>query len=136
MLKDDIAKREQTEHYFYKNVRNVFSHVESILVFIKELQGWPTFSPQVMRLLQKLLVYSCHIIHNISQFNSSQDEKQKDIYKSLHAFLIQMPVNQFKDLLHATGDTIFGLIIEARARSIQRGMPEFSKSFLSFHNPA
>lgn len=46
-----------------------------------------------------------------------------------------MPVNQFKDLLNATGDTVFGLIIEARAKSIQRGMPELSKSFLTFHNP-
>jgi hypothetical protein len=46
-----------------------------------------------------------------------------------------MPVNQFKDLLNATGDTVFGLIIEARARSIQRGMPELSKSFLTFSIP-
>ncbi len=71
MLKEDIAKREQTEHYFYKNVRYVFSHGENILVFIKELQGKPTFTPQVMRLLEKLIVNTCHIIHNISQFNSS-----------------------------------------------------------------
>lgn len=65
----------------------MFSHAENILVFIKELQMKPTFTPQVMRLLEKLLVNTCHIIHNVSQFNSSQDEKQKEIYKSLHSFL-------------------------------------------------
>lgn len=88
-----------------------------------------------MRLLEKLLKYSCHIIHNISQFNPSQYEKQLDIYMSLHQFLYNLPVNQFKDLLNATGDTVFGLIIEARAKNLQRGMPELSKSFLTYTPP-
>lgn len=45
MLKEDTAKREKTEHFYYKNVKNIFNYVESILVLIKELQCKPTLSP-------------------------------------------------------------------------------------------
>ena len=70
-LKSENAKKEQIEHYYYKTIKNVLVHVETIIVFIKEVQNKPTLGLEVMKLLEKLIVHICHIIHNISQFNQS-----------------------------------------------------------------
>lgn len=99
---------------------------------MKELQCKATLCLQVMTLLEKFFVHSCHLIHNLSQMLPSQDEKVKEIYKSLQLFLLQLPVSQFRDLLSATSDSVFGLIIEAKAKNIQSGMTYLSKSFLTF----
>ena len=65
----------------------------------------------------------------------NDDAKHKEVCKSFQILLQRLPVSQFKDLLHATGDEFFGLIIEVKAKCREGGMALMVKYMMSFTSP-
>lgn len=60
----------------------------------------------------------------------------KEVCKSFQILLHQLRVSQFRDLLQAAGDEVFGLIIECKAKGKEGGMSIVSKYFMQFSQPA
>ena len=63
---------------------------------------------------------------------SHDDSKHKEVCKSFQIFLQRLIPSQFKDLLNACGDEVFGLIVEVRARGKDGGIGLMSKYLMSF----
>ena len=104
--------------------------VENILIFIKELQKKDTLSLEAMQLVEKFFVHGCHLIQNLSEIlGPSEEAKMKEVCKSFQILLHQLRVTQFRDLLQATGDEVYGLIIECKAKGKDGGMSIVSKYF-------
>jgi hypothetical protein len=57
---------DQKKDNYGRNVKNLFLYIEKIIIAIKEAQGKPTLSLEVMHLMKKFFVNGSHLIHNLS----------------------------------------------------------------------
>jgi hypothetical protein len=86
-----------------------------------------------MQYVEKFFVHGCHLIQNLSEILGPQEEtKMKEVCRSFQILLHQLRVAQFRDLLQATSDEVFGLIIECKAKGKEGGVGIVSKYFMQF----
>ena len=78
------------------------------------------------------------MIQNLSEMlgpNEEKETKMKEVCRSFQILINQLRVSQFKDLLHAVGDDVFGLVIDSKVNSKEGGISNINKNFMQFSTP-
>ena len=122
----------QKKENFPRTVKNLFLYVENVLVLIKEVNG-KIFDVEVMTYIKRFFIHGFHLIRNLYQMLPTDETKHKEVCKSFQMIFSRLEIPQFRDLLHAAGDEIFGLIVEEKAKGADGGgLNLLTESFMKF----
>ena len=80
--------------------------------------------------MQKFIKHGFHLIQNLYELLPVELIKYKEICEIMRLILCRLKVSQFRDLLLANGDEIFGLIIETKARGFEGGLLSIAKHLM------
>lgn len=89
------------------------------------------------KLYKRFMITACHLLQNLTEIMPNEEIALKHLSKLLKTIITShmVKVMQFRDLLNAIGEDLFGLCVEAKVKGNQFGIDYLCRLLISFeHN--
>jgi len=103
------------------------------------IQNWfylnkKTFDVKSNKLYKRFMITACHLLQNLTEIMPNEEIALKHLSKLLKTIITShmVKVMQFRDLLNAIGEDLFGLCVEAKVKGNQFGIDYLCRLLMSF----
>ena len=107
--------------------------MQFILKWINPSSQHVNFDQKIMKLIKRFIVHACHLIQNLTEIMPG-DEKLTELSKFIQLILTdKLQVLQYRDVLNACQEDLFGLCIEANVKKSKVGIDYLVKKLMTFY---
>jgi hypothetical protein len=117
----------------YSFVKNIFVFVGFVMEGLKKARASRTSQPNVrppqqadsldaraVKLLKKLMINGANLIQKLHDVLPSHQKQEKELAERFDLVWLRIRPSYFRDLLHACGDEIFGMLVYVKATQCDR----------------